>query len=142
MSGYIRTWRKEHAKILENLSQALEPGIFSRAGQMKLQELKRGLESHLINEDLHLYPALKKAAETDTHLRRELFLFAADMDKITAEVKAFFRKEENDPMAKDIPAEFHRISAMVRSRISREENILMKELEKLADPQNNPIRQA
>jgi hypothetical protein len=127
MSDYIKTWRKEHARILENLFQVIQADIFSRDGQMKLQELKRELEAHLISEDLHFYPALKKAAETDVHLRRQLFLFAADMDKITAEVKAFFRKEEADSMARDLPAEFRRISALIKSRIFREENLLMKE---------------
>jgi len=131
MSDYIKTWRKEHAKILGAIIQVIGLDVFSRAGQMKLQELKRALESHLLSEDLNFYPALKKAAETNADLRRELFLFASDMDKITAEVRAFFRKEENDPMSKSIPAEFRRISVMIQSRISREENILMKELEKL-----------
>ena len=136
MSDYIQIWHKEHAKILEALTQVTELGIFSRAGQMKLQELKRAVESHLINEDLHLYPMLRKAAENDVSLRRELFLFAADMDQITGEIKAFFRKEERDPMSKDISAEFYKVLGAIRSRISREENILMKTLEKIADPQN------
>ena len=76
MHDYIHTCRKEHAKLLEALTQVTAVGIFSRAGQMKLQELKREVESHLINEDLHLYPVLRKAGEADANLRRELFLFA------------------------------------------------------------------
>ena len=136
MSDYIQLWHKEHAKILEALTELIKLDIFSRAGQMKLQELRRAVESHLTNEDLHLYPLLKKAAENDIGLRRELFLFATDMDQITGEIKAFFRREERDPMSKDIPAEFYKISCAIRSRISREENILMKTLEKLADPQH------
>ena len=133
MSDYIKTWHKEHAQILEILFQVLQLHIFSQAGQMKLQELKRVLEAHLKSEDQNFYPVLRKAAETDPHLRRELFLFAADMDKIAAEATAFFRKAESDPLGKDIPAEFGRISIMIKSRISREENILMKEFEKLAN---------
>ncbi|OGX13247.1 MAG: hypothetical protein A2351_06090 [Omnitrophica bacterium RIFOXYB12_FULL_50_7] len=131
MSDYIKTWRKEHGQILEILLQVLQLEIFSRAGQMKLQELKRSLEAHLKSEDLGFYPVLKKAAETDTDLRRKLFLFAADMDKIAAEIRAFFKKVENDPMGKDIPVEFRKISDMIKSRIFREENVLMREFEKL-----------
>ena len=131
MFDYIKTWRREHAQILDALLSVLQLDIFSRAGQMKLQEVKRVLEVHLKSEDLCFYPVLKKAAETDVELRRELFLLAADMQKITAEVEAFFQKEEKDPLAKDIPAEFGRISGLIKSRISREENILMKEFEKL-----------
>ena len=131
MSDYIKMWRKEHAQILEVILQVLQLDIFSRVGQTKLQELKRSLEAHLKSEDLGFFPVLKKAAETDTDLRRELFLFAADMDKIAAETRAFFRKVENDSMGKDIPAEFRRISAMIKSRIFREENLLMKEYEKV-----------
>jgi hypothetical protein len=131
MFDYIKTWRKEHAQILEAILQVVQLDIFSRAGQMKLQELKRVLEAHLKSEDLNFYPILKKAAETEPELRRVLFLFAADMDKITVEVTAFFQKEEKNPIAEAIPAEFGRISAMIKSRVSREENILMKEFEKL-----------
>jgi len=139
VSDYIHTWSTEHAKILDTLAQLIKLGVSSREGQRKLQELKEALESHLTNEDLNLYPALKKAAETDAGLRRELFLFAEEMDQITAEIKSFFRKQEKDPMAKNIPAEFHKISGAIRSRISREEDILMKELEKLADPQHSAL---
>ncbi len=131
MSDYIKTWHKEHAQILEILLEVIQLGIFSRVGQMKVQEIKRVLDAHLKSEDLNFYPVLKKAAETDAVIRRQLFLFAADMDKITAAVTAFFRKEENDPLGKDIPAEFGRISGLLKSRISREENILMKEFVKL-----------
>ena len=99
---------------------------------MKLQELKKELESHLINEDLNFYPALEKTAEADTDLKQELSLFAADRDKIISEAKAFFRKAESDPMAQDIPSEFRRLSAILQGRISREENLLMKTYEKVA----------
>ena len=133
MLDYIKTWHKEHAKILEALVQVRQLGVFTRDGQMKLQELKRVLEAHLKSEDQKFYPVLKKAAETDAALRRELFLFAADMDKITAEVTAFFQKEERDPMGKDALAELGRIAGMIQSRILREENILMKKFEKLAN---------
>ena len=132
MSDYLKIWRKEHTKIQDDLSQVNQLGILSRAGQMKLQELKKELESHLINEDLNFYPALEKTAEADTDLKQELSLFAADRDKIISEAKAFFRKAESDPMAQDIPSEFRRLSAILQGRISREENLLMKTYEKVA----------
>jgi hypothetical protein len=132
MSDYLKIWRKEHTKIQDDLSQVNQLGILSRAGQMKLQELKKELESHLINEDLNFYPALEKTAEADTDLKQELSLFAADRDKIVSEAKAFFRKAESDPMAQDIPSEFRRLSAILQGRISREENLLMKTYEKVA----------
>ena len=138
MPGYINAWRKEHGQICEALSQISRLNIFSEAGQKKLQELKRSLGAHLQSEDLHLYPFLKKAAETDARLKRELFLFAADMDKITGETMAFFRKQENDPKGEDIPAEFGRISALLKSRISREESLLMKEFVEVTAPAANP----
>jgi hypothetical protein len=133
MLPYVKTWHKEHAQILEALLQVRILDVFRRAGQMKLQELRRILETHLKNEDRDFYPILKRAAETDAGLRRELFLFASDMERISAEIGAFFCKQKSDPMGKDIPAEFGKISAMIKSRISREENLLIKEFEKLAD---------
>lgn len=132
MIDYIKTWRKEHEQILETLYQVPKLDIFSRAGQMKVEELKRILEAHLKSEEQDFYPVLKKAAETDSDLRRELFLFAADMDKIAAETREFFRKYKNNPLGNDIPVEFGKISAMIKSRISREDNLLMKEFERLA----------
>jgi Hemerythrin HHE cation binding domain len=139
MSDYIHTWRMEHAKILDILTQVSKLGVSGRAGQTKLQELKRALELHLANEDLNLYPVLRKVAETDINLRRELFLFAGDMDQITAETKAFFRKAEKDPMNRDLSAAFHKVSLSIRSRIAREEDVLVKELVKLADPQHSVL---
>ena len=138
MLDYLKTWRKEHARILEDLLEVTQLGLLSRAGQIKLQELKRTLETHLLSEDEYFYPSLKKAAETDAGLRRELFLFAADMEKITREVTAFFQKEEEDPVHQDLPARFRRLSGMIQSRISREEHILMKAFEKLAGAQSLP----
>lgn len=133
MTDYIKAWHKEHRQILEFLLQVVQHDIFSRAGQMKLQELKRLLEGHLKSEEQNFYPVLRKAAETNSELRRELFLFAADMDKIAAEAMAFFQKEESDPLGKDIPAEFGKVSAKIKSRVSREENILLPEFEKLTN---------
>lgn len=135
MDDYIKVWRKEHARILDIISEVFQLEIFNPAGQMKLQELNRFLEAHVQSEEQNFYPVLRKAAETDPDLRRQLFLFAADMDKIAAEAKAFFQKEESNPLGENIPAEFKKISGMLKSRISREENILMKEYEKVAGKQ-------
>jgi hypothetical protein len=131
MYDYIKIWRKEHALILEFLLEIPRLDIFSREGHMKLHELKRALDRHIESENQNFYPVLRKAAETDAALRRELFLFAADMDKIAAAAMAFFLRQEKDPTGVDIPAEFGKVSAMIKSRISREENILMKEFEKI-----------
>lgn len=103
---------------------------------MKLQELKQALDHHLLSERENFYSVLRKAAETDAGLRRGLFLFASDMEKITSEVQTFFQKEEADPLGTEIPVEFRRISGMIRSRVAREENILMKAFEKWAGPRN------
>src|SRR5664279_1737725 len=113
MLDYLKAWHKEHLKIQDDLFEVVQLDIFSRAGQMKLQELKRALETHLLDEDQNLYPALQKAAQSDADLRRQLFLFVADMEKITEQVQAFFRKEGNDPLASDIPAAFSKISAVI-----------------------------
>jgi len=131
MSEFINAWRKEHGQIVGALSQVLQLGVFSDAGQKKLRELERILEGHLHSEDRDFYPVLKKAAETDIGLKRQLTFFAADMDKITWEASAFFRKQNHDPANADLPAEFDKISAMLKSRISREESLLMTEFEKV-----------
>lgn len=137
MPGYINAWRKEHGQIVAALSQVPKLDIFSEEGQAKLQELKKVLEAHLKSEEMDFYPILKKAAETDAALRRELFLFAADMDEITSEVMAFFRKQRTDPADKDLPAEFGRIAGRLKSRISREESLLMQEFEKVKNSEAN-----
>ena len=131
MSEFINAWRKEHGQIVGALSQALSLDILSDAGQKKLRELERILEGHLHSEDRDFYPVLKKAAETNAGLKQQLTFFAADMDKITWEVSAFFRKQKHDPANADLPAEFGKISAMLKSRISREESLLMTEFEKV-----------
>ena len=131
MNEFVKIWKAEHKSILRVMDEAYHHDIYSALGQTKLFELKRLLSVHLHTENENLYPCLRKAAETDAALRRLLFLFAADMDKISDAVLEYFKELEKDPHGKDLLAGFGKISSMLKSRISREENLLLKEYEKL-----------
>lgn len=129
-SEYKKTWHSEHEAILQALKDVSRLGILTEAGRVRLLEAKELLLAHLKSEDENLYPALRKAAETDTALKRKLDLFALDMDAIAGMTMLFFKRFDADPNAADLPEKFDDIAAMLQSRVSREENILIKEYEK------------
>ncbi len=55
---------KEHSEIFADLTEANNLGIITKEGQSKLFAAKADLLVHLKNEDEHLYPILRKEAET------------------------------------------------------------------------------
>ena len=132
MSDYIQTWRAEHLAVLEALSEIPKNGLESTAGQAKLRELETNLLAHLKSEDENLYPVLKKAAQSNPNLQRTLDLFAKDMEKIAAQALAFFDELKKNPKSPSGKLSFGIVTALLKNRISSEENVLIKEYEKLA----------
>jgi len=127
MDDFITIWKAEHEAIEKALAEAPKLDLTSARGKEKLLATKEILLKHLKSEDNHLYPILKQHAEENMDLKKILDTFANDMSSITKIVLSFFKKYEKDSSSKDIAADFGKMVAALKSRISREENILMKE---------------
>lgn len=129
---YKKQWHEEHEMILRALNLVSELGVLTEAGSAKLLEAKALLLGHLKSEEANLYPVLQRGAEKDPALKRTLDLFSLDMEAIAGMAMFFFKRFEEDPKAPSLPEKFAEVCVMLRSRVSREEAILIKEYEKLA----------
>ncbi len=128
---FEKAWKSEHAAIATVLEAIPKLDIASARGKERLLAAKEMILDHLRNEEQHLYPPLRKRAMDHQELQWILDVFAKDMDEVTRTVLSFFRKYEKNPSAVDIPADFGRMVAVLKDRISREENVLIKEYARL-----------
>ncbi len=132
MSKLIEELKREHAVIIDGLTQLMDKVISSKEGQQLLLNLKQSLLAHLKKEDGQLYPVLNKAAEKDSALKQTLDYFASDMAEISEAALAFFDKYSR--VGADIggfPADFGRLFAALKIRIHREVDVLYAKYERL-----------
>ena len=125
MPRLVEDLKKEHSLIIGILDEVRRIGIGSEEAKDKLLSAKRGFLEHLKKEDDKLYPALKKAAETDEKLKRELTVLKEDLQEISKFVLGFFEKYSKGAVSGlDFARDFGQLFAKLGSRIKKEENIL------------------
>ncbi len=131
MSKLVEELKKDHAVIAETLNKVKKLGIVSTEGQNTLLAAKNGLLAHLKNEDEQLYPVLNNAAKSDANLKRNLEMFAKDMDTISKTALEFFDKYSAGGSGIEFARDFGKLFATLSQRISKEERIIYKEYDKL-----------
>jgi len=131
MAKLVEDLKKEHAAIVSVLDQVEKLGISSAQSQKMLMDAKQGLLAHLKKEDENLYPALQRAAVKDPSLKRTLDMFAADMEGISKAAMDFFAKYAKGGSGIEFGKDLGRLFTTLKGRISKEENIVYKEYEKL-----------
>lgn len=131
MSKLIDELKKEHAAIVAILNEVGKSGVSSKEGQQKLLDAKTGLLAHLKKEDEQLYPVLNKAAEKDPSLKQTLSFFAGDMVGISKTAIEFFGKYSQGGSGIEFAKEIGKLFTILKSRISKEEDIIYKEYERL-----------
>ena len=131
MSKLIDELKREHAVIVDGLTQLMDKAISSKEGQQLLLNVKQGLLAHLKKEDSQLYPVLNKAAEKDSALKQTLDHFARDMAEISETAIAFFDKYSGVGADIGFPADFGKLYAALKIRIHREVDVLYAKYEKL-----------
>ena len=133
MSILIKQFEKEHQAIVDAFNQVKELGIGRKEGQDRLRAAKAGLLAHLKKEDQKLYPVLHKEAASNPALKRTLEIFAKDMDQVSQAALAFFDKYENGGEGLEFARDFGRLFSVLASRIRKEESLLYKEYDKIAE---------
>lgn len=128
MSNTINDLKNDHVAFVNFLESIKSLGPEE---QKKLLTLKKAFLDHLKKEDQYFYPALKKAAELDPALKSKLNMFADEMDKISAEVLAFFDRFEKGGTALEFAKDWGRLVFQLKTRMRREEDILHPEFQKL-----------
>ncbi len=132
MSDLVAELKKEHAAIVAILGEIKAKGIGSKEAQHKLQLAKNGLLGHLRKEDERLYPALRKAAQTDDKVRQMLDSFAAEMAEVSKAALAFFEKYQSGGDGIEFARDFGRLVGTLASRIRNEESILYAAYDSIA----------
>lgn len=128
MSNTISELKNDHVSFFAFLDSIKTLGPEE---QKKLKTLKSAFLDHLKKEDQHFYPALKKAAAQNPALQSKLNLFASEMDKISADVLAFFDRCEKGGTALEFAKDWGRLVFQLKTRMRREEDVLHPEFEKL-----------
>jgi len=132
MSMLVERLKRDHALVTYTLNKVKELGIGSKEGQDKLLSVKTALLAHLRAEDEQLYPALNQEAEKNESLRRTLNLFARDMEIVSKEALRFFDKYAHGGSGLEFAKDFGHLYAVLSQRISKEENVLYPEYDKLS----------
>lgn len=132
MSKLIEELKRDHSAIADMLNKVKEFGISSKDAQNTLLSAKTSLLAHLRKEDNELYPALRKAAESDSNLKGTLDMFAKDMETISKAAFEFFDKYSQGGSGLEFAKDFGRLFATLKSRIQKEEDILYARYDKLS----------
>ncbi len=131
MSALIEELKREHAKIIAMLNEIKEIGIHSRQGQAMLISAKECLLEHLKKEDEQLYPVLRKEAERNKNLKKEVAMFTMDPEYVSRVVSEFFDKYSGGEIDEDFSINFESLLAALNARIRNEEDALYEEYEEI-----------
>lgn len=131
MSLLIDDLKKQHSEIFAELKEANDLGIITKDGQYKLLSTKADLLAHLKKEDEHLYPVLRKEAETNKHLESTLDSFSSEMENISRSAFEFFEKYSDGVIDSKYVEAFETLYAALSARMKNEESVLFTEYEKI-----------
>ena len=131
MSILIDQLMKEHSEIFAELTEANNIGIITNEGQSKLFSAKADLLVHLRNEDEHLYPVLRKEAESNKNLENILNSFSSEMEDISKSVMKFIDKYSNGVLDSKYVESFEAIFETLSARMKKEESVIFEEYEKI-----------
>lgn len=124
--------KKDHETVLALLEKLRSANIDSKETHGWILSIKAALMAHLRKEDTQLYPVLKKAAEKDENLKTTLNLFAKDMDTVYKVALEFVDKYSKGGDKFAFARDLGKITVAVKTRISKEENILYNKFDQIA----------
>jgi hemerythrin-like domain-containing protein len=131
MTIYTDKLKEEHREILDILKNAKEQCVSTQQGFDILKGARELLVKHMSNEDGEMYPTLRKAAETDEHIRKTLSFFEKDLTEVSEVANDFFTRYDKGCTDIDFIQDFGTFFVMFKERVAREENILFPEYERL-----------
>lgn len=122
MSILIDELKRDHAAMVEVLNDVNRLGISTKEGNAKLLSAKSFFLAHLKKEDSELYPALRKAQDSDA--RQAVELFTKDMDAISKTALEFFDRYASGGSGLDFARDFGKLFATLKIRAGKEERSL------------------
>jgi hypothetical protein len=124
---------REHSLLVSAIMAIGDQLTPTPATAALLGNVYRDLKKHMAREETEVYGRLAAAAVSDPGLRRTLAIFVADTAAITRTVLAFFEKHQGGASPETFAKEYRGMFLAFRTRIRREEEILFKALDRLAD---------
>ena len=133
MAALSTELKRDHSVILGILDRVMEFSLSFDERRDELNVIKNKLLEHLEKEDKELYPVLWKVAESDERIKSRLNVFARDMDKISEELFGFMTKHSSSANDEDFLADLGYVVSILKARIMKEENFLLREYDRVAD---------
>jgi hemerythrin-like domain-containing protein len=131
LANLLEVLKAEHIVIFNVLKEAINLCVSTSKGHEKLMHSKDTMLEHLDKEDEEFYPALRKAAENDDRLRQLLVQFDDDMKEVSEVAHDFFNRYSTGCTDIDFLQDFGMFFMMLKERMSKEENVLFPEYEKI-----------
>jgi len=117
--------------LLSRLDEARAVNLDRAALKKSLLRTKALFLAHLGKEEAMFHPVLEKAAKKDLRAQAVLSLFRDDLDAVAQAVNEFFARLDADDFGEGFDEAFAKLASGFRSRISKEENLLHPEFERL-----------
>jgi len=127
----VEKLKKEHAVIIDALSQAKSIGVTTEKGRLLLLEAKKTLLEHLKNEDTYLYPVLNKASQSDDNLKTLISEDVSEIGAVADMAIKFFDKCENNQTDAQYVEDFKELFKSLLYRIHNEEETIYAEYDKI-----------
>jgi hemerythrin-like domain-containing protein len=131
MTTHTEKLKQEHRELLAVLKNAKEQCVSTQEGFDILKNAEDMLLRHLASEDNEVYPALRRAAETDEHIRKTLSFFDKDLAEVSEVANDFFSRYDKGCTDIDFIQDFGTFFVMFKERMAREENVLFPEYDRL-----------
>ncbi len=134
MARLIDELKRDHVEIEAMLNRVKDTTITNKEAHRILVAAQNTLLAHLRKEDAQLYPVLNRAAQTDQALKRTVDFYAKDMDEISSNAIAFFKKYAADdaPIDIEFARALGRLFATISRRLRSEENTLYAAYDKVS----------
>lgn len=127
----IRELNADHAILLSKLDAIRRRGTVDSEGQALLIEVRSFLVTHLEKEEMHFYPDMRKAAETNENLRETLQIMGTEMEAISAKALTMIDGWLAGEGLVSFTSNFESFHSLLADRIRREEHSLYSKFLKL-----------
>jgi hypothetical protein len=118
----VKELNGDHRELLASIRLIQETGSLTSEVRAKLSVMKVLLARHLEKEETDFYPVMRKAAETDSALRKTLESMGSEMDVISKKALSFIAAYETGGNQDAFMNDFVIFRRALTERLTKEEN--------------------
>ncbi len=120
----IKTLKKEHSVIIDNLEEIKKLGVYSKDGQDVILLIQMNILSHLEKEDKELYPVLKDAVKSERKVNNTLNLFDEINIRAVSDTVIHFFEDYARKAKNQLAMETEWLIETLTWRIQKEESLI------------------